>query len=71
MRACRAYAGEYPIDWQYAGRERTIFISERDLHEGHLLGYGVSRIPPNVRVTEAHGDPRAAASAVEPRSLLG
>jgi Replication-relaxation len=69
MRACRAYAGDYPIDWQYVGRERTVFIAERDLHEGFLLGYGPSRVPPQVRVANAHGDPRAAQAEVELREL--
>jgi hypothetical protein len=69
MRACRAYAGDYPIDWQYVGRERTVFIAERDLHEGFLLGYGPSRVPPQVRAANAHGDPRAAQAAVELREL--
>ncbi len=70
LRACRAYAGEYPIDWQYTGRQRTVFVCERDLHEGSLLGYGVSRLPPEVRLTDAHGDPRAARAALELRSLV-
>jgi hypothetical protein len=70
MRACRAYAGEYPIDWEYAGRERTIFIAERDLHEACLLGYGVSRVPPEVRVSHARGDPSAGAASVELRRLI-
>ncbi len=71
LRACRAYAGDYPIDWQYTGRERTIFICERDLHEGLLLGYGVSRVPPEVRTAHAGGDPRAARPVIELRGLTG
>jgi hypothetical protein len=70
MRACRAYAGEYPIDWQYPGREQTVFVSERDLHEGCLLGYGISPLPPEVRVSQAHGDPRARQPSIEVFSLL-
>ncbi len=70
LTACRAYAGEYPADWEYPGREGILFASERDAHEGHLRGYGVPRLPPDVRVSVAHGDPRARASAVEPRELL-
>ncbi|HTA35174.1 MAG TPA: hypothetical protein VK761_00560, partial [Solirubrobacteraceae bacterium] len=68
--SCRAYAGEYPIDWQYTGRERTIFVCERDLHEGSLLGYVVSRVPPNVRVTDARDDPSAARASIELRRII-
>jgi hypothetical protein len=69
LRACRAYAGEYPFDWQYPGRERTLFASERDVHERLLRAYGVPRLPPEVRVTAAHGDPSAGEVAVEPREI--
>jgi hypothetical protein len=68
--ACRAYAGEYPFDWDYAGRERIVFVAERDIHEGILLGYGVPRLPPTVRVAAAHGDPRAAETAFESREII-
>jgi Replication-relaxation len=67
--ACRAYAGEYPLDWEYPGRERILFVAERDAHEGLLRAYGVPRLPPEVRVTAAHGDPTAGAAAAEPREL--
>ena len=69
LTACRAYAGEYPADWEYPGRERVLFVAERDVHEGRLRGYGVPRLPPEVRVSVAHGDPRARESAAEPREL--
>ena len=68
--ACRAYAGEYPQDWDYIGRERIIFVAERDVHERLLRGYCVQRLPPEVRVSAAHDDPRAREVAVEPRELL-
>jgi Replication-relaxation len=68
--ACRAYAGEYPFDWEYPGRERILFASERDAHEGLLRAYGVPRLPPEVRVTAAHGDPRAGERMVEAREIL-
>jgi hypothetical protein len=68
--ACRAYAGEYPFDWEYPGRERIVFASERDVHEGSLGAYGVPRLPPAVRVTAAHGDPRAGQAAAESRTIL-
>jgi len=71
LRACRAYAGEYPFDWEYPGRERILFASERDVHEGLLRAYGVSRLPPEVRVTVAHGDPRAGEAVVEARAIAG
>ncbi len=70
LTACRAYAGEYPADWEYPGRADVLFVAERDAHEGLLCGYGVPRLPPDVRVSVAHGDPRAGAAAVEVRGLL-
>jgi hypothetical protein len=70
LTACRAYAGEYPADWEYPGRERILFVAERDAHEGRLRGYGVPRLPPDVRSSTAHGDPRARESVAEPRDLL-
>ena len=69
LTACRAYAGEYPANWEYPGREGVMFVAERDVYEGRLHGYGVPRLPPEVRVSVAHGDPRARESAVEPREL--
>jgi hypothetical protein len=69
LTACRAYAGEYPADWEYPGREGILFVAERDAHEGLLRGYGVPRLPPDVRVSTAHGDPRARESVAEPRDL--
>jgi len=71
LSACRAYAGEYPADWEYPGRARILFAAERDAHEGLLHGYGVPRLPPDVRVSVAQGDPRAGAAAVEVRELIG
>jgi hypothetical protein len=65
--ACRAYAGEYPHDWEYLGRERILFVAERDVHEGLLRAYGVPPLPPEVRVSVARGDPRAGEAAAEPR----
>jgi hypothetical protein len=47
--ACRAYAGEYPHDWEYPGRAAILFVAERDAHEGLPLAYGVPRLPPEVR----------------------
>ena len=70
LRACRAYAGEYPLDWEYLGRERILFVAERDIHERLSYGYAVPRLPPEVRVTVAHGDPREGESAVESCQIL-
>jgi hypothetical protein len=69
LTACRAYAGEYPIDWEYPGREQILFVAERDAHEGLLRAYGVPRLPPNVRALAAHGDPRARELSVESRDI--
>lgn len=69
--ACRAYAGEYPLDWEYPGRERILFAAERDVHEGLLHAYGVPRLPPQVRISAAHGDPRAGEATTEPRQIPG
>jgi Replication-relaxation len=69
LRACRAYAGEYPLDWDYRGREHTLFVAERDVHEGALTAYGIPRLPPSVRVAGAHGDPRAGEAIAEPREI--
>jgi hypothetical protein len=69
LTACRAYAGEYPADWEYPGRDGVLFVAERDMYEGRLCGYGVPRLPPEVRVSVACGDPRARESAVESREL--
>ncbi|HWF31693.1 MAG TPA: replication-relaxation family protein [Solirubrobacteraceae bacterium] len=71
LRACRAYAGEYPFDWEYPGRAGVLFVAERDLHEGSTHACGVPRLPPAVRVVEAHGDPHAAESLVEEREIFG
>src|SRR5207253_1934750 len=71
LRACRAYAGEYPFDWEYPGRDRIVFASERDMHEGLVRAYGVPPLPPDVRVTAAHGDPRAGEAVAEPREIPG
>lgn len=69
--ACRAYAGEYPFDWEYHGRERILFAAERDVHEGILLACGLLPLPPAVRVLAAHGDPRAGETDVLFRELPG
>jgi hypothetical protein len=59
LRACRAYAGEYPADWEYPAREQVAFVAERDIHERLLSAYLPPRLPPHVRVAAAHGDPHA------------
>jgi hypothetical protein len=67
--ACRAYAGEYPFDWEYPGRERIMFVAERDVHEGLLRAHGVPILPPEVRVNAAHGDPKAREAVAESRQI--
>jgi hypothetical protein len=69
LTACRAYAGEYPADWEYPGRERILYVAERDAHEGLLCAWGVPQLPPDVRVAAASGDPRARDPALEQREL--
>jgi len=69
LRACRAYAGEYPFDWDYPGREGILFASERDVHEGVLRAYAVPRLPPAVRIKQASGDPRAGEACFERRAI--
>jgi hypothetical protein len=71
LRASRAYAGEYPFDWDYPARESILFASERDMHAGVSCAYGVPRLPPDVRVSAAQGDARAAEALAEPRDVLG
>jgi Replication-relaxation len=70
LRASRAYAGEYPFDWDYPSRESILFVSERDVHEGLSCAYGVPRLPPEVRVSAAHGDVRAGEAQAERRNML-
>jgi hypothetical protein len=67
--ACRAYAGEYPFDWDYPGRSQILFAAERDVHEGLLVAYGVPKLPRDARMAAAHGDPRAGEASAEPRSI--
>jgi hypothetical protein len=69
LTACRAFAGEYPADWEYPGRDLIVFASERDIHEGLARAYGVPRLPPTVRVSAAGGDPRAGETRAEPREI--
>jgi hypothetical protein len=71
LRACRAYPGEYPMDWEYPARDQILFVAERDVHEGLLRAYGVPRLPAHVRIGAAHGDPRAGEASVEARGLFG
>jgi hypothetical protein len=71
LSACRAYAGEYPFNWEYPGRERILFAAERDVHEGLLRAYGVPRLPTQVRVAASRGDPRAGEALIERRTILG
>ena len=51
LTACRAYAGEYPQDWEYQGRTNILFAAERDAHESLLRGWHVPALPPGVRIS--------------------
>ncbi len=64
--AARAYAGEYPFNWDYTGRRRTSFVAERDIHEGLGLAYGVPDLPPAIR---AEGDAEASMATVVRKEL--
>ena len=70
LTACRAYAGEYPADWEYPGRAGMVWAAERDIHEGVSHAYGVPRLPPEVRVAAAHGDPHEREAVVRVTSIL-
>jgi hypothetical protein len=69
--ACHSYAGEYPGEWDYAGRERMFFVAERAIHEARLDAYAMPRLPPEVRVAQADGDRRAAGCQPRAVSVLG
>ena len=69
LSAARAYAGEYPFDWDYTGRRHLSYVAERDIHEGHRLAYGVPDLPPSVRVTGPDADRRAGAGSAVPKQL--
>jgi Replication-relaxation len=56
-----AYGGEYQAEWPCPARERMFFVAERDVHEGRLTGYALPGHPPDVRVAQADGDPKARA----------
>jgi hypothetical protein len=68
--ACHSYAGEYPGEWDYAGRERMFFCAERAIHEGSLEAYALPRLPPEVRVARADGDRRAAGCQPQAVTIL-
>ena len=71
LTACRAYVGEYPSDWEYPGREGIMFVAERDAYEGCLRGYRVPRLPPEVRMSVAGGDPKVREAVIRSGQLLG
>jgi hypothetical protein len=50
---CKSYAGEYPGEWDYAGREWGFFVAERAVHAESLKAHGLPRPPPNVLVAQA------------------
>ncbi|MGA9314867.1 MAG: replication-relaxation family protein [Solirubrobacteraceae bacterium] len=70
LTACRAYAGEYPQDWEYQGRTNILFAAERDAHDALLQGWHVPALPPGVRSTMG-GDPRRREPLIEPCHFYG
>ncbi|HEX4466449.1 MAG TPA: hypothetical protein VH025_04630, partial [Solirubrobacteraceae bacterium] len=64
--ACRARAGEHPCDWEYRGRERIVFVAERDIHEGVRSAFAVDPLPAAVRSSLTEGE----ASAEQPRTRV-
>ena len=70
LRASRAYAGDYPWNWEYPGREGILFVGERDAHEGLFHAYGVPALPPGARAEAERGDPAAAETQVEVRPIM-
>jgi predicted transcriptional regulator len=70
LTASRAYAGEYPQDWEYPGRANILFAAERDAHEAVLRGWAVPTLPPEVRIASAQGDPRARDPLLELREIF-
>jgi hypothetical protein len=70
LTACRAYAGEYPQDWEYQGRTNIFFAAERDAHEALLQGWCVPALPPGVRIAMG-GDPRRREPLIESCDFYG
>ena len=57
--SAHAYGGEWCGEWPHPARERMFFVAERQVHEGRLIGYALPALPPEVRVEQADGDPKA------------
>jgi DNA-binding transcriptional ArsR family regulator len=70
LTACRAYAGEYPQDWEYQGRTNILFAAERDAHEALLRGWRVPALPPGVRIAMGD-DPRRREPLIEACDIYG
>ncbi len=47
--ACLARIGESPERWSYPGRDRVVFVDERDLHQGDAAGWRVPPLPAYLR----------------------
>jgi hypothetical protein len=62
--ACHSYAGEYPGEWDYAGRERMFFVAERAIHQGSLEAYALPQLPPEAGCAGRRGP---AGGGVQPR----
>jgi hypothetical protein len=61
--ACLARIGQAPAEWAHPGREGVVFVAERDLHDGSLLGW---RVPPLGPATRPDG-----AAAPRRQPILG
>lgn len=55
---CLQNPGDPPERWRYPGRERMLFVAERDIHEGNVAAKMLTRQP----TTAAHGGPSSRAS---------
>jgi hypothetical protein len=69
LSACRAYAGDYPHNWDYAGRKQMVFAAERDAHEGNCWAWGVPVLPSHVRTSQLPEHAGEAAGTATPVSL--
>ena len=49
-----------PGEWDYAARERMVFVAEWAVHEGSLEAHVLPHLPPEVRVAQTDGDRRVA-----------
>lgn len=46
-----------PDSYEYVGRDRALFVSERDIHSGSCVGYRVPTFPPSIRTEKRSSEP--------------